>query len=195
LNKEVMLPEMRQAVRLAVWAGLMSLGAWISLPFGPVPFTLQSFFVILAGFVEGPVAAAVAAAIYLAAGLTGLPVFAGGAAGPALIFGPTVGYALSFPPAAALAGLSRYGSWGPDWLKMTVCGLAASVLILASGSLGLVLAMGLTPSVAVAANVVFVPGGALKTVAAVGLAVGRNKRLSRRRDGRDADASAPTKRS
>jgi biotin transport system substrate-specific component len=170
---------MRRAVRLAVWAGLMALGAWTALPVGPVPITLQTFFILLAGFVEGP-SAAVAALIYLAAGLLGLPVFAGGVAGPALLFGPTAGYALSYPLAAALAGVSKRVPFGPDWLRLLVCGLAASILILLCGSVGLMIVRGFEPAAALTFNAVFLPGDALKTAAAVAAAVG----LKRRRSGR-----------
>ncbi len=70
----------------------------------PVPITLQTFAVLLAGTVLGAKRAFLAAALYLVVGFAGLPVFADAAGGPAVFAKPSVGYLLAFPLAAALAG-------------------------------------------------------------------------------------------
>lgn len=74
----------------------------IELP-GGVPFTLQVLPVLLTGLVLPPGAAFLAQAAYVLLGALGLPVFAGGAAGPGVLAGPTGGYLLGFPAGAALA--------------------------------------------------------------------------------------------
>src|SRR3954447_5509375 len=77
----------------------------VPLPFTPVPLTLQNFAVLLVGLVLGPVAGFSAMALYLAEGAAGLPVFnPHGAGGVLQLFGPTGGYLLSYPFAAAAAG-------------------------------------------------------------------------------------------
>ena len=96
------------AVPLAVlvFAVLTALGAHIAVPLGftPVPMTLQTLFVLLAGLLLGPAAGAASQLLYLALGLTGVPVFAMGGAGLPWLFGPTGGYLMAFPAAAALGG-------------------------------------------------------------------------------------------
>src|SRR4051812_38270487 len=63
----------------------------IPVPGSPVPVTLQTFIVLLAGLKLGRKDGAISQAVYIAAGAIGLPFFAG-AAGLAVLFGPTGGY-------------------------------------------------------------------------------------------------------
>src|SRR5919112_6700852 len=78
----------------------------IPLPFSPVPFTLQVLAVILSGLLLGSRYGALAQAIYLLIGAVGVPVFAQFTGGLGVVLGPTGGYLLSYPIAAAVAGLA-----------------------------------------------------------------------------------------
>jgi hypothetical protein len=69
----------------------------IVLPFTPVPITGQTLGVILIGATYGVRLGFLTLATYVVVGLGGLPVFAGGAAGLARLFGPTGGYLVAFP--------------------------------------------------------------------------------------------------
>lgn len=95
----------RKLVALAAFAALTALGARLSVPLPgtPVPFTLQPVAVLLAGLLLGPALGAASQFAYLAAGAAGLPVFAAGG-GLAYLGGPTGGYLMAFPVAAAVAG-------------------------------------------------------------------------------------------
>lgn len=90
---------------VTAFAALTALGArvQIHLPFTPVPVTGQVFCVLLAGAVLGARLGFVSQVQYLAAGAAGLPVFAHGG-GPAALLGPTGGYLVGFPLAAAVVG-------------------------------------------------------------------------------------------
>lgn len=90
----------------AALAALTAIGAYISVPLFGVPFSMQTFFVILAGFVLGPVHGAAAMLLYIAAGAAGLPVFSGGKAGVGVLLGPTGGYLAGFVCCALVAGLA-----------------------------------------------------------------------------------------
>jgi biotin transport system substrate-specific component len=70
-----------------------------------VPITLQTFGVMLAGVVLGARRGALAVLLYLAVGLAGMPVFAQGTGGLAVVGKASFGYLVAFPLAAALAGL------------------------------------------------------------------------------------------
>jgi len=89
----------------ALFIALISIGAMIAIPVGPVPIVLQNMFVLLAGLILPPAWAAGCVAVYLIMGFAGLPVFAGGTSGIGKVFGPTGGYLLSYLPAVFLTAL------------------------------------------------------------------------------------------
>ncbi len=96
----------------SVLAAFIAVGAWlrIELPFSPVPITLQTLFVLLAGILLPPAWASASIALYLFAGIIGLPVFAGGTGGFAVIMGPSGGFLIGFFFAALVVSLlSGYG--------------------------------------------------------------------------------------
>src|SRR5262245_51225207 len=85
--------------------------ASVPLPFTPVPWTLQPLAVLLVGALLGARRGAAALVAYLAEGLAGAPVFAGGAFGAAALAGPTGGYLVGFVPAAYVTGLLAERGW------------------------------------------------------------------------------------
>jgi biotin transport system substrate-specific component len=108
-------------------------GAQVFIPTQPVPFTLQTMIVLLSGAFLGSKNGALSQVIYLAAGIIGLPVFAGFDLGIARLFGPTGGYLLSFPFAAFLVGyiLERNN----NLISIILSFVTGQILILLSGSL------------------------------------------------------------
>ena len=97
----------RDLVLAALFASLTAAGAFVALPMvGPVPFTLQVFFVVLAGFVLGPRLGALSMVLYLLLGLVA-PVYAGGLSGVAALVGPTGGYVVGFVLSPLVSGLAR----------------------------------------------------------------------------------------
>jgi len=86
---------------------LTAVGAFIKIPFFPVPITLQSFFTMLSGSILPPRYAALSQVAYLLLGFIGLPVFANGG-GIGYISQPTFGYLICLPVAAyVIARLRR----------------------------------------------------------------------------------------
>lgn len=94
----------RAALVVALGSGLLALSAKVQVPLWPVPMTLQTLVVLLLGAACGWRLGTAAVAAYLVEGALGLPVFAGAAAGPLYLAGPTGGFLLGFLPAAALVG-------------------------------------------------------------------------------------------
>jgi biotin transport system substrate-specific component len=147
----------------AAFIGLIALGSWISIPFVPVPFTLQTLFVLLAATVMKR-RAVVPVAAFLVLGALGLPVFHNGLAGPAVLLGPTGGYLAGFLLAALVTGLA-YESRSR---LIRIAGLVAgTLLILFSGMAWLVysLSIGILPAL-VAGVLPFIAGDLVKAAAA-----------------------------
>lgn len=136
----------RRAITIVLGAVLVAIGAQVSVPIvgSPVPVTLQGFAVLLVGGTLGAGAGAAALVLYLLAGMAGLPVFApAGVPGLARLLGPTGGYLLAFPLAAALTGaLARQGqlarTLGATFLGMLVIHLGGiAQLSIITGGLAL----------------------------------------------------------
>jgi biotin transport system substrate-specific component len=110
------------------FALLIALSARIrlDLPGTPVPATLQTLAVLLAGGLLGPWGGVMAVCSYLGAGLSGAPVFASGG-GPAYLLSPTGGYLIGFIPAAWLAGQVSRKTLRLSWLAL---GFAAATLVI-----------------------------------------------------------------
>ena len=125
-----------------LFAVLTALGAQVSLPMAPVPMTLQSLAVVLAGGVLGPRWGVAAMVLYLAAAAVGLPVLSDGGGGMAALTGPTAGYLAGFVLAAGAVGMA--GRRG--WLARPASGIAllstAHLLILLPGAAWLARGMG-----------------------------------------------------
>lgn len=81
---------------MALFAVLMAVCSWISLPLGPVPFTLQTFAVFLAVGVLGGRRGTITILVYILMGAVGLPVFSNFSGGIGQLMGATGGYILGF---------------------------------------------------------------------------------------------------
>ncbi len=109
----------------------------IHLPISPVPITGQTFAVLLSGAVLGWRRGFLSQVVYLAEGAAGMPVFADGAGSALHLIGPTGGYLLCFPLAAALVGwMVEQGMARSAW-RLAGALVSADVLILCAGSLWL----------------------------------------------------------
>ena len=119
-----------QALVQLLWIALFAVGTVLSarleIPHQPVPYTLQTLMVLLAGAFLGPRNGMLSQLAYIGAGILGAPVFAGGAAGFAVILGPSGGYILSFPLAAALVGSLVRKRHSLPWVA---CSMAAGLVV------------------------------------------------------------------
>lgn len=93
----------RSMLLCGLFAALTAIGAFITIPIPPVPFSMQIFFAILSGLILGANQGAASVGVYILLGLVGLPVFTKGG-GLSYIFQPTFGYLVGFVAGAWLAG-------------------------------------------------------------------------------------------
>ncbi len=159
----------RPAALLAAAAGaaLVALAAQLAVPLPgtPVPMTLQPLAVLLVGGLLGPGLGSASLVLYLAAGAAGLPVFTPfGAPGLARLLGPTGGYLLAFPVAAALVGWAA--ARRPGWIGL-VAGPLLGMLAIHAGGMAQLAALTGSARAALAAGVVpFAVGDTLKIAVA-----------------------------
>lgn len=123
---------------IATFAALIAVCAQITISSVAAPFTLQMFAIFLAASMLGAVRGLLTVLLYLAVGTAGLPVFAHGAAGPAVWTSGTGGYLLAFPIAAFIVGFvaHRVARRNPAAFVVTVSVVAAIVTVAVVGTLG-----------------------------------------------------------
>ena len=95
--------KIRTMTRVALFAALTAVGAFIRIPLGYSSITLQTFFTSMAGCVLGPWYGALSQLVYVALGLVGLPIFTQGG-GIGYLMQPTCGFLIGLIPAAWVIG-------------------------------------------------------------------------------------------
>jgi len=142
---------------------LMALSAQIVIPVGAVPYTGQTFVVLLAGALLGSRLGAISMIVYLLEGTIGLPFFSGGHGGLVHLMGPTGGYLIAFPAAAFITGAFAEHGWDRKFISAAAAMAIGSVVIMLSGWLWFSLVMRTSPAIALFDTVLkFIPGDLVK---------------------------------
>jgi biotin transport system substrate-specific component len=150
-------------VYASMFGAATAAGAYIIVPVPPVPVTMQTLFLSLAGLIIGARLAAMSQLIYVIIGAMGLPVFAGGKAGLGILIGPTGGYLLGFIAGAYVIGklVELRPTAGMAWLVSSMA--AGTLIIYLFGVVQLCVVAQLSVSKAVAVGALpFLPGDAVK---------------------------------
>lgn len=149
---------------------LLAVSAQVTIPLEPVPITLQSYVLLTLAALMGWQLGGITIAVYIALGLSGLHIFAGGRAGLEVLTGTSGGYLAGFVVATLLVGWLQ-----ENWAKGRILPLAATLLaghlvlmVIGAGWLGLKLG----PEFAVQRGFIpFLPGALLKTLVALATVV------------------------
>jgi len=136
----------------------------IPLPFTPVPFTLQTFFVLLSGSLLGRRLGLFTQSLYMFLGIFGFQVFTGTGSGSLYLFGPTGGYIVGFVLASFLAG-GLFAREKQSWLVVFLGLLFADLALLFCGTLWLKISLSCPLSQAFLLGFLpFIPGDILKII-------------------------------
>ena len=151
------------ALQIVVGSLVVAAGAQVAipLPWTPVPVTGQTLGVLLVGAALGARKGTAALVLYLAEGAAGLPFFAGGAAGAHVLLGPTGGYLMGFPLAAALVGFLAERGWDRRVFSTVAAMSLGTGVLFATGAAWLGYFVGSDRAVALGV-LPFLPGAALK---------------------------------
>ena len=126
----------RSVAFTALSIAIITVSAWITVPIGPVPFTLQMFAVTFAILVLAPKQAIGAIAGYLALGAIGVPVFSGMRGGIGVLMGPTGGFLWGYliGVSLAVAVLALFRRRGIDNFAVgMLCGIVFTAVAYACG--------------------------------------------------------------
>ena len=162
-------PFLRSVLLVIAGALLIFLTARVSvvIPGNPVPYTLQNVGVLVAGGALGLRRGGLAAFLYVALGVIGLPFFAEGRGGPSVIFGATGGYLVGFIVAAALVGRLAELGWDRRIGGAIGATLLGTIVIYLIGVPWLAVSTGMAAGEAIAAGLVpFLVADAAKLLAA-----------------------------
>lgn len=167
----------RDLALIAVFAGVTAALGLIPAfytPFSPAPITAQSFGIILAGAILGGRRALLSQLLFIALVAIGLPLLAGGRGGIGVFASPTVGFLVGYVVCAGAIGWATYRKGAPysiGW-GLLINVLGGMVLMYAFGLTGMMAVAHLSLVAAIAANVPYLIGDAIKVVAATLIAKG-----------------------
>lgn len=157
----------KKMVYASLFAALTAIGAWITIPLGIVPITLQTLFVILAGAVLGAYFGALSMIVYVLLGLIGLPVYAGGQSGFGALAGPVGGYLTGFVLCALVVGFLVDMKKSPGFLWYCITMAVGTLIIYLCGVTQLIIVTHMTLENALIVGVLpFIPGDTVKIVIA-----------------------------
>jgi biotin transport system substrate-specific component len=149
-------------VLLGSW--LLAAASWAEIPMVPVPMTLQTYALFVIAALAGRYLATAIVVVWLFQAAIGFPVLAGGAGGLDALTGPTIGFLAGMLAAAPIVG--GFAETRRGWLALTVMFLIGHALVLGMGWAGLALS-GIDPATAFTGGVLpFLPGAAVKSLAA-----------------------------
>lgn len=169
-------------VFMAIFAAIICIAAPFSVQIGPVPITLATFAVYLAGAILGGKRGMISVIVYIMLGAAGLPVFSNFNGGFAALLGPTGGYIIGYVPLVLLTGIfAEMNSKKHRTIITMVIGMllgtvalytfgTAWFMIMTGSSLGRALALCALP---------FIPGDALKIVCVTAIALPLKEKLTR----------------
>lgn len=112
-----------------MFTAMTAVCAFVSIPIGPVPITLQNFVSVLSGIILGPIYGMLSQLLYMLIGLLGIPVFASGTSGFSRILSPSFGYIIGFILCPIVTGKIIGSSKNPTFFKILVASLGGILSI------------------------------------------------------------------
>lgn len=166
----------KEMILVALFAALTAVGAFIKIPLGAVPITLQLLFTVLAGILLGSKLGALSQLVYMIIGLLGVPVFSSGTVGLTSVISPSFGYVIGFVLGAYVIGKIAEGKTKPSIVRLFIASIAGVIVIYAVGVPYLYLMMNNVVGKAMTFGkalkvglIIFIPGDILKCVLATAL--------------------------
>ena len=162
----------RDMTLIAVMAALICAAGPLTIPAGPIPLSLATLAVYLAGSILGRKKGTLAVGLYLIIGIIGVPVFSGFSGGFQKLAGVTGGYLAGYLPCAYLSGMGGELREKTGWWFHTLMMVIGTVILYAVGTAVFMLHTGNALGAALSLCVIpFLPGDTVKIAAAAFLTV------------------------
>lgn len=170
----------RGMVFMAIFAAIICIAAPFSVQIGPIPITLATFAIYLAGAILGGKRGMIAVIVYIMLGAAGLPVFSNFNGGFAALLGPTGGYIIGYVPLVLITGIFAEMNSKKHRTMMVIGMLLGTVALYTFGTAWFIIMTGSSLGRALALCALpFIPGDALKIVCVTAIALPLKERLSR----------------
>lgn len=172
----------RGMVFMAVFAALICIAAPFSVQVGPIPITLATFAIYLAGAILGGKRGMIAVIVYILLGAAGLPVFSNFNGGFTALLGPTGGYIIGYVPLVLLTGIfaeMNYKKHGTMIIGMLIGMFLGTVALYTFGTAWFMIMTGSNLGRALTLCALpFIPGDGLKIVCVTAIALPLKSRLN-----------------
>lgn len=163
----------RDMILISLFTALTTIGAFLSIPIGEVPISLQTMFVLLSGIILGPKLAPLSQIVYISLGLVGLRIFAGFKGGPQMIFSPTFGFLLGFILASFIVGIIIHNLKVINFINILLACLTGSLVIYLIGLPYMYIILNKVMNIPISfiqtlktGCLIFIPGDILKSILA-----------------------------
>ena len=161
----------KEMILVSLFTALTAIGAFLSIPLGNVPITLQSMFTILAGLLLGSKLGSLSQLVYVLLGLAGVRIFAGFSGGLQSVLKPSFGFLIGFIFAAYVVGKIAHGGKSIDFKRILLATLAGTFVIYLFGLpymyiiLNSIMGKAVSMSTAIKTGcLIFLPGDILKAI-------------------------------
>ncbi len=163
----------KEMVLISLFTALTAIGAFLSIPIGEVPITLQSLFTLLSGLLLGPKPGSLSQGLYVFLGLLGVRIFANFEGGIQYIFKPSFGFLIGFIFASFIVGKLVYKKPSLNFRQFFTASLAGTLVIYLFGVPYMYLILNYVSGIEIgflaalkAGCLIFLPGDLLKAVLA-----------------------------
>lgn len=163
----------KDMILASLFTALTAIGAFLSIPLGHVPITLQSLFTLLSGLLLGPKLGAISQGLYVLLGLLGVRIFANFDGGIQYIFKPSFGFLIGFIFASFIVGKLVYKKPSLGFRGFFIASLVGSLVIYLFGIPYMYLILNYVSDIEVGlltalktGCLIFLPGDLLKAVVA-----------------------------
>ncbi len=172
-----------EIILISFFSALTAIGAFLSIPIGEIPISMQTIFVLLSGIILGAKLGALSQIIYIIIGLFGFRVFAGFKGGIQMFFSPTFGFLIGFIFSSYFIGYFANKKINFNFINLFILAILANLVVYIFGLPYMYFILNKIMNVHISliqtiktGFLVFIPGDILKSILVSYIAIAFKKR-------------------